>query len=102
VPDERSAALAWADAARARRETLAAQLRSGEWDLTRVLGAAHDEPLVGRVRLLYVLESLPGARKTDTRRTLAALGLDPGLPVAALDAVQRDLVLATFPLERAA
>lgn len=102
MPDERAAALAWADAARSRRGTLAAQLRSGEWDLARVLGAADDEPLVGQVRLLYVLESLPGARKTDTRRTLAALGIDPGRPIAALDAVERDLVLATFPLGRAA
>ena len=47
-----------------------------------------------------MLESLPGARKVDTRRRLADLGLDPATALEDLTPEVRSVLTATFPLER--
>jgi hypothetical protein len=45
-----------------------------------------------------LLESLPGARKVDTRRHLLRLGLDGDLPLSELDDGIRQVVLREFPM----
>lgn len=90
--DERRSALDWAERSRRRRAALRDELRAGRVDLERALERARHDDLVGTVKLLFVLESLPGARKTDTRRTLDRLGIDPTSPVGRLD----DRVLRTL------
>jgi hypothetical protein len=90
--DERRSALDWAERSRCRRAALRDELRAGRVDLERALELSRHDDLVGTVKLLFVLESLPGARKTDTRRTLARLGIDPAAPVGRLD----DRVLRTL------
>ena len=49
-------------------------VRAGAATLPDVLEPPRSDPLVAAVRLLWVLESLPGARKIDTRRALASHG----------------------------
>lgn len=97
----RDAALAWADAARAVRHRVRRELGAGATTLADVLGARHTDELVGQLRLLWVLESLPGARKTDTRRELARLGLDGDRSLAAQLPEELDAVRAAFPLDPA-
>lgn len=92
------AAFEWAARARAARHGVREELSEGRRDLAGVLEAAHADPFVGLVRLLWTLESLPGARKTDTRRRLDELGLDGTTPIGALDASQRRALLEAFPL----
>jgi hypothetical protein len=72
------------------------QLRAAQLDLPAALELALTDELIAAVKLLFVLESLPGARKTDTRRTLSALGVDPATPVGVLDGHQRHLMCETF------
>lgn len=92
----RAQALAWAEAARSRRHGLRAELASGAASLDGVLELGRTDPLVGAVKLQYVLESLPGARKTDTRRALAHHGLGAALPLAELTDPERSLVSSVF------
>jgi hypothetical protein len=94
--DTREAALRWAAAARSTRHQVRSELAAGGTTLAAVLGRATSDPLVGQVKLLWVLESLPGARKIDTRRRLTALGIDAGAPLAQLDGDERAVVLSNF------
>ncbi len=92
----RDAALDWARRARETRHAVRAELADGAVTLPEVLDrAAHDE-LTGAVRLGWALESLPGARKIDTRRRLDELGLDGATPLGALDEADRKVVLDAF------
>lgn len=93
---ERDQALEWAAAARGARARLREALSSAATTLPEVLSDARVDPMVGSVRLLFVLESLPGARKTDTRRVLAELGLDGDRPIGGFDDDERALLLASF------
>ena len=52
--------------------------------------------MIGRIKLLWVLESLPGAGKVATRRHLASLGLEESIPVGELSDEQRSIISAEF------
>lgn len=95
---ERRAALDWAASVRQARTDLREDLGSGRVQLPDVLEQPGD--LVAGVTVQYTLESLPGARKVDTRRRLAELGLDPATPLGDLAPEVRSVLVATFPLER--
>lgn len=99
----REEALAWAAECRRRRAGLEDALGAGELGLADALGpgVAGDDQL-GLVKVLVVLEALPAARKVDTRRRLAELGIDGATPLRDLTDAQRHVLLATFPLPRTA
>ncbi len=92
----RAHALSWAADARAARHGVRHDLSTGATSLAQVLAAGRSEDLLGRARLLWVLESLPGARKSDTRRMLTRLGLDGDRPIASLDDEERRLIGEIF------
>jgi hypothetical protein len=94
--EQRERARGWADSARAARHAVRDELSTGRISLAELLGRAHEDELVGQVKLLWALESLPGARKVDTRRTLAAMGLDDALRLGALDHPTTTALLAAF------
>jgi hypothetical protein len=94
---DRAAAFDWARDQRAARHSLAAALGAGAESLRDVVARACDEPW-GSATLLFVLESLPAARKIDTRRALRGLGLDGDVSLCDLDEAQREVVLREFPL----
>ena len=91
------AAHSWAAGFRARREELRRELAAGTLTLADVLDRADDTD-DGAVKLLFVLESLPGAGKVATRRRLAQLDLPETAPVRSLSAEQRRTVLEEFPV----
>ncbi len=95
---ERRAALDWAASVRRARTDLRDALGSGRVHLPDVLEQPGE--LVAGVTVQYALESLPGARKVDTRRRLADLGLDPATALEDLTPEVRSVLTATFPLER--
>lgn len=96
---DREHALAWAAEARGVREQTRVELSSGAVRLVDVLDSGSEDPLLGAVRLLWVLESLPGARKSDTRRALVALGLDGDRAIGQLSSPERAAVLERFASE---
>lgn len=91
-------ALEWADAARVTRQQVREMLSSGTTTLGEVFARAHEDPLVGQVKLLWALESVPGARKVDTRRALGALGIAEGTRLETLDQITTDRLGAAFDL----
>jgi hypothetical protein len=93
---DRARALEWAAAARVVRHRVRDDLSAGRTTLVEVLQQAHVDPLVGQVKLRWVLESVPGARKVDTRRALGAIGVDEGTRLAALDAATTARLLEVF------
>jgi hypothetical protein len=92
---ETEAAHRWAEGFRRRRDELRRALGDGSTSLAEVLARADDGD-DGRVTLLFVLESLPGAGKVTTRRRLAELGLPEQAPLRSLSAEQRRQVLDAF------
>jgi hypothetical protein len=91
----RGRALAWAAHLRGVRSSLREDLGAGTTDLGAVLGRRGD-PAVGAVHLLWVLESLPGARQVPTRRALAAMGIGERTPLAGLSDAEVAAVLERF------
>lgn len=93
---DRSEALEWAGVSREARFRLREQIQNSELTLVEVLDNARTDPLTGQVKLLWTLESLPGARKVLTRRRLSALGLEESARIGALSDQQVELVMANF------
>lgn len=94
---ERDAALAWAQEFRVRREALRLDLREGRLTLDDVMADRH-EGVDGAMKVLFVLESLPGARKVGTRRRLAELGVAETAPLRSLDDRTCAVLLREFPM----
>lgn len=82
IDDARVAAHRWAADARAAREALLDDLAAGRETLAGALERSAADPMIGRIELLCVLESLPGAGKVATRRRLEELGIDQRTPLA--------------------
>lgn len=86
----------WAERARKARLDLREALRSGDLSLDQVIETSRTEDLIGRVKLLWVLESLPGAGKVATRRRLDALGMDGSWPLSRFTEEQHKVLVDAF------
>ena len=85
-PPARAAALAWAAKDVAVRGEVLEELRDGRTDLAGVLARAATDEHVGRIRVLKVVESVPGMGKVAGRRLLAGLGVAETTPLTDIDA----------------
>jgi hypothetical protein len=88
-------AVEWAEHLRRAWAEVVRGLGSGGCPLEQVL-ALRDRADVGTMHLRAVLEALPGARRIDTRRRLAELGLAERTPLCELEDVAVASVLETF------
>jgi hypothetical protein len=70
TPDQRQAALAKAAAARRLRAELKEKLKMGSTSLRELFAMADRDEMVGKMKVLSVLESLPGLGKVKARRLL--------------------------------
>jgi hypothetical protein len=69
-PDQRQAALEKAAAARRLRAELKEKLKMGSTSLQELFDMADKDEIVGKMKVLAVLESLPGLGKVKARRLL--------------------------------
>jgi hypothetical protein len=95
-PDQRQAALEKAAAARRRRAELREKLKMGSTSLKELLDEADREEVVGKMKVLTLLESLPGVGKVRARRLMEEIGISESRRVRGLGAQQRDALLKTF------
>ncbi|MDP9006997.1 MAG: integration host factor, partial [Actinomycetota bacterium] len=72
-PDQRQAALAKASAARRLRAELKDKLKMGSTSLPELFDLAGTDETVGKMKVLTVLESLPGLGKVKARRLMDEL-----------------------------
>jgi 5'-3' exonuclease len=73
--EQRRLALEKAARARRRRAEVKEQLKSGALTLPDLFALAEVDELVGGLKVLGMLESLPGVGKVRARRLLAELGI---------------------------
>ncbi len=91
--DQRRAALEKASIARRQRAELKEQLKMGSITLPELLNKAGTDELVGKMKVLVVLESLPGLGKVKARRLMETVGISETRRVQGLGVNQREALL---------
>ncbi|MGI9033313.1 MAG: integration host factor, actinobacterial type [Acidimicrobiales bacterium] len=99
-PHARRAALDKAAAARRQRAELKEKLKMGSVDLDELLAAAERDEVVAKMKVVAVLESLPGVGKVRARRLMEALEISDSRRVRGLGAKQREALRKQFPSSR--
>ncbi len=89
TPDQRQAALAKAAAARRQRAELKEKLKMGSTTLKELLEQADRDETVGKMKVLSVLESLPGLGKVKARRLMEDVGISETRRIQGLGEKQR-------------
>jgi signal recognition particle GTPase len=95
-PEQRQAALAKAAAARRQRAELKEKLKMGSLSLRELLAQAERDDTVGKMKVLAVLESLPGVGKVRARRTMEEVGIADTRRLRGLGVHQREALLREF------
>ena len=101
TPEQRQAALDKAAAARRERAELKEKLKMGSVNLRELLNLADNHEVVAKMKVLAVLESLPGVGKVKARRTMEEIGISETRRVRGLGDQQRTKLLDAFPGRRA-
>jgi DNA uptake protein ComE-like DNA-binding protein len=92
-PEQRQAALAKAAEARKARAELKEKLKMGQISLESILADADKSDIVGKMKVVSVLESLPGIGKVKARRIMEQIGIAESRRVQGLGALQRKRLL---------
>lgn len=90
---ERSEALAKAQQMRSRRAEVRRELKEGKLTLEKVLAQADDE-IIGKMRVKYLLESLPQVGKITAAKLMQEVGIDEVRRVQGLGSRQKAELLA--------
>lgn len=96
TPEQRQAALAKAAEARRARAEIKERLKMGSITLSELLAQAETDNMVAGIKVLAVLESLPGVGKVKARRTMDEVGIADTRRLRGLGDQQRKSLLATF------
>jgi hypothetical protein len=94
--EQRQAALAKAAEVRRARAELKEKLKAGTMSLEELLGADGADDVIGKMKVLAVLESLPGVGKVKARRTMDSIGISETRRVRGLGDKQRKALLGVF------
>ncbi|MCI2976072.1 MAG: integration host factor [Ferrimicrobium sp.] len=93
TPEQRAAALAKGAEARRARAEVKERLKTGSMPLSELLAQAEKDEIIGRMKVLSVIESLPGIGKIKARRIMEDIGIAETRRVQGLGAVQRKRLL---------
>lgn len=99
TPEQRTAALEKAAAARRARADLKVRLKSSGASLTDVLASGETEEAIGKMKVVAVLEALPGVGKVRAQRIMEKLEISPSRRVRGLGAKQREALQREFSSE---
>jgi DNA uptake protein ComE-like DNA-binding protein len=91
TPEQRTAALAKAAEARAARAELKNQLKNGSVSIREAL--ASTSVTVGKLKVVSMLESLPGVGKVKARKIMEDIGIADNRRVQGLGQVQKQSLL---------
>jgi hypothetical protein len=95
--EQRAAALQKAAEARRVRAELKEKLKMGSITLGELLAQADRDEMVGKMKTVAVLESLPGVGKVKARRTMEEIGISESRRLRGLGEQQRAALLKAFP-----
>ena len=91
TPEQRKAALEKAAQARHERAELREKIKSGKVSLAEVLDS--DDPIVNRMKVSALIESLPGYGKAKAAKIMDELGISATRRVKGLGARQREQLI---------
>ncbi len=94
TPEQRTAALAKAAEARTARAEIKQRLKMGSMTLAEALDS--DDVNVGKLKVVSLLESLPGVGKVKARRLMEEIGIAETRRVRGLGTQQRRALLSEF------
>jgi hypothetical protein len=94
TPEQRAAALAKAAEARAARADIKARLKMGSITLREALSS--DDKNIGKLKVVSMLESLPGVGKVKARKVMEDIGIADTRRVRGLGSQQRQALLDTL------
>jgi excinuclease UvrABC nuclease subunit len=95
-PEQRQAALAKAAEARRARAELKEKLKMGSVDLKELFAMGDKDDIVAKMKVINVLESLPGVGKVKARRLMEQLEISETRRVRGLGSKQREALLKEF------
>ncbi len=96
TPEQRAAALEKAAAARKARAELKVRLKSSGTSLDEVLADGTRDEIVGKMKVVAVLEAMPGVGKVRAQRIMERLEISPSRRVRGLGAKQREALVREF------
>ena len=91
--EQRQAALEKAALARRTRAELKERLKMGSVTLGELLDQAEGDEIIAKMKVVAVLESLPGVGKVKARRTMEEIGISETRRVGGLGPKQRAALL---------
>jgi hypothetical protein len=94
TPEQREQALKKAKEARAARAEVKARLKMGSLSLSDALDS--DDANVGKLKVIQLLESLPGVGKVKARKVMEDIGIADNRRVQGLGAQQRQSLLSAL------
>ncbi|MDQ2648223.1 MAG: integration host factor [Actinomycetota bacterium] len=94
--EQREQALAKAAEARRARAELKERLKMGSLRLADLLEQADGDDHVGKMKVLAVIEALPGVGKVKARRTMEEIGIADTRRVRGLGEQQKKALLEAF------
>jgi hypothetical protein len=94
TPEQRAAALEKAKEARAARADIKARLKMGSLTLTEALNS--DDSNVGKLKVVSLLESLPGVGKVKARKVMDEVGIADNRRIQGLGSQQRQSLLTAL------
>jgi len=99
TPEQRTAALEKAAAARKARAELKVRLKTSGTSLADVLDSGETDEAVGKMKVVAVLEAMPGVGKVRAQKLMETLEISPARRVRGLGAKQREALLKAFASE---
>lgn len=97
TPEQRQAALAKAAEARKARAEIKEKLKMGSLTLKELMVQGTSQDTVGKMKVLAVLEALPGVGKVKARRTMEEIGISETRRIRGLGEQQKKSLLEAFP-----
>ena len=96
TPDQRRAALEKAAEARRIRAEVKEQLKAASLTLTELFDQGDDDEVLGKLKVVSMLESMPGIGKVKARRLMQELDISESRRLRGLGANQRRRLLDHF------
>ena len=95
--EQRQAALKKAAEARRVRAELKEKLKMGSVSVDELFRLSDRDEIVGKMKVVAALESLPGVGKVKARRTMEQIGISESRRLRGLGGQQRRALRETFP-----
>ena len=96
TPEQRAAALEKAAVVRKQRAALKVRLKSSGTTLDDVLADGDDDEVIGKMKVVAVLEAMPGVGKVRAQKIMERLDISPSRRIRGLGTKQRKALVKEF------